>query len=100
MGIISLFEMIFQAASAKGLAVGLLQSCQMKRIGTAEKEEPILFPQLSQQLDAFGRKVEQQRIPAIDDGLVGYGKSRQLSDRVDKLLVGEPAHLILLKERA
>jgi hypothetical protein len=86
--------MIFEAASAKGLAVGLLQSGQMKRICIAEEEDTVCFPQLSQQLDAFGWKVEQQCIPAIDDGLVGYRKSREPPDRVDKLLVVEAAYLI------
>ena len=35
--------MIFEAALAKGPYVDLLQGCQMKGIGIAEKEEPVAF---------------------------------------------------------
>src|ERR1051325_2548755 len=100
MRVISLFEKVFEGAAAKGFDINLPEGGEVEGIGIAEEKEAIGLAQFLQQLDAFGRKVEQEGVPAVDDRLVRDGhKSRQSFDRVNELTVAYPTHLVFLEER-
>src|SRR5580698_1158658 len=98
MGVIRFFEMIVQCSRSKGIGIDLLERGKVEGIGVAEQEDAVAFSEMPEQLDAFRRKIEQERIPAVDDGLVGGVGIGQFADRVDELPVRYFADLILLKE--
>src|ERR1700748_2690705 len=99
MRIIAFLKIVIERPLCKCIGPYLPERSQVHRIGIAKKKKPVFFPQLGQQLYALGGKVEQQRIPAVHNGLIRHGKPRQLPDRIDELTVVDPRDLIVLEKR-
>src|ERR1700722_1920729 len=98
MGVISFFEMIVQCFRSKGIGIDLLEGGEVQGIGVAEKKDAVAFPEMPEQLDAFRREIQQERVPTVDDGLLGDLGAGQFANGVDELTVRYFADLIVFKK--
>ena len=81
------------------LLVGLAQFFQMKGICITEEKDPVLLTEIAEQLDTFGRKIQQQGVPGFDDVLIAGRQTCQLFYRIDELPVVDFSDLVIGKER-